>query len=178
MMPTDSSASPSTTGKQFEISRTFDAPRDLVFRAFSEAERLAQWWGPKGFTIEVRKLEFRPGGIFHYRMDAPNPSDMRGRFIYREIVPPERIVWVNSFSDPAGGITRAPFAETFPAEILNVMTLTEQDGKTTLSLRGGPIGATAEEQAFFEGMFDSMRQGFGGTWDQLEAYLAKEQRGA
>ena len=176
-MPTDSSsASPSPSAKQFEISRTFDAPRDLVFRAFAEAERLAQWWGPKGFEIEVKKLEFRPGGIFHYRMVGRDGNDMWGRFIYREIVAPERIVWVNSFSDPEGGLTRAPFAETFPAEILNVMTLTEQDGKTTLSLRGGPIGATAEEQQFFEGMFASMRQGFGGTWDQLEAYLAQVQR--
>ena len=174
-MPTDSNASPSPSAKQFEISRTFDAPRDLVFQAFSEAERLAQWCGPRGFAIEVKKLEFRPGGIFHYRMVASNGHDMWGRFVYRQIVAPERIVWVNSFSDSEGGITPAPFPGNFPAEILNVLTLTEQDGKTTLSLRGGPVNATPEEQQFFEGMFDSMRQGFGGTWDQLEAYLAKEQ---
>jgi uncharacterized protein YndB with AHSA1/START domain len=174
-MMTASSDTAGVQEKDFVITRTFDAPRDLVFQAFAEAERLAQWWGPKGCTIEVSRLEFRPGGIFHYRMGMPDGNEMWGRFIYREIVAPERIVWVNSFSDPQGGVTRAPFLATFPLEILNRMTLEEENGKTTLTLRGGPIDPTDAEREVFEGMFDSMRQGFGGTWDQLAAYLAKEQ---
>src|SRR4051794_25616045 len=157
------------------ITRVFDAPRELVFQAFAEAERLAQWWGPKGFTIHVSRLDFRPGGIFHYRMAAPDGQDMWGRFAYREIVPPERIVWVNSFSDEAGNLTRPPFSDPWPPEILNTVTLVEHDGKTTLTLRGGPINATEAERATFEAGFDSMRQGFGGTWDQLAEYLAREQ---
>jgi len=165
-------------GKELVIIRVFDAPRSLVFQAFAEAERLAQWWGPKGFAIHVSKLEFRPGGVFHYRMAGPNGHDMWGQFHYREIVEPERIVFVNTFSDPDGGLTRAPFGpsfETYPLEVLNTVTLHEQDGKTTLALRAAPIDATAAERATFEGFLNSMRQGYGGTWDQLDAYLAKEQ---
>jgi len=161
--------------REFVITRVFDAPRELVFKAFSEAERLAQWWGPKGCTIRVSKLEFRPGGIFHYSMQFPNGAEWWGRFVYREIVAPERIVWVNSFSDEAGNITRAPFGETVPLEILNTVTLSEQDGTTTLTLRAGPITATEAERETFDSMHDSMRQGYGGTWDQLAEYLAKEQ---
>jgi uncharacterized protein YndB with AHSA1/START domain len=174
-------AAPRSTAEEFVISRVFDAPRALVFRAFAEAERLAQWWGPKGFTIHVSKLEFRPGGVFHYRMAGPNGHDMWGQFHYREIVEPERIVFVNTFSDPDGGLTRAPFGpkfESYPLEVLNTVTLAEQDGKTALTLRAAPINATDAERAMFASMLDSMRQGYGGTWDKLDAFLAREQAAA
>ncbi|MDB5816273.1 MAG: polyketide cyclase [Rhodocyclales bacterium] len=157
----------------FEISRVLDAPRERVWQAFATAEALAQWWGPVGFAIEVKKLEFRAGGIFHYCMKSPT-GDMWGRFIYREVTAPARIVFINSFSDPQGEITRAPFPGLmWPLEVLNTLTLVEEGGKTTLSLRGGPINATVEELAVFRASFDSMRQGFGGTWDQLEVYLSR-----
>jgi uncharacterized protein YndB with AHSA1/START domain len=84
---------------------------------------------------------------------------------------------LSSFSDPSGGVTRAPFAETFPLELLNTLTLTEQGGKTTLVLRGGPINPTEDERKTYTGMFDSMRQGFGGTFEQLADYLAKNKAG-
>lgn len=158
--------------RDFVITRVFDAPRERVWTAWSEAERLAKWWGPKGCTIGVRKLDFRPGGVFHYSMQF-NEGTMWGRFVYREIAAPERLVFVNSFSDENGGITRAPFSPTWPLEVLNIVTFTERDGKTTLTLRGGPIDPTDEERRTYEGFFDSMQQGFGGTFDQLDAYLAK-----
>ena len=164
--------------RDFIISRTFDAPRERVWKAWTSAEALAQWWGPKGAKIRVIKLDFRPGGIFHYAMAFQPGHDMYGRFIYREVAAPERLVFVGSFSDAEGGITRAPFPQLegkWPLEVLNTMTLTEQGGKTTISLRGAPINAAEEERKIFAGMTDSMRQGFGGTFDQLDAYLAKAQ---
>lgn len=164
------------TQTEFVITRVFDAPRELVWKAWSEAESLAQWWGPKGAKIRVVKLDFKPGGMFHYAMQFKPGHDMWGRFIYREIAAPERLVFVNSFSDANGGITRAPHPQLggkWPLEVLNTLTLTEQGGKTTLTLRGGPINATEEERRMFVSMFDSMRQGFGGTFDQLDQYLAK-----
>jgi uncharacterized protein YndB with AHSA1/START domain len=157
------------------ITRVFDAPRELVFKAWSEAGRLAQWWGPKGCNIEVISLEFRPGGVFHYCMSMPDGGEMWGKFIYHEIVEPETIVFVSSFSDREGKITRAPFSPSWPLEVLNNLTLNEKDGKTTLTLSGGPINATQEETKTFASFVGSMQQGFGGTFDQLAEYLAKMQ---
>lgn len=173
----DASASDAgVSSPEFTITRTINAPRARVWKAVSEKDELAQWWGPKGSTLRVIQLDFRPGGIFHYAMQFQPGHDMFGRFIYREIVAPEKIVFVSSFSDEQGGITRAPFpqiGETWPLEVLNTWTLTETGGKTTLHLSGGPLNANEAEHKTFVGMFDSMRQGFGGTFDQLDAYLAK-----
>jgi uncharacterized protein YndB with AHSA1/START domain len=167
------------TAKEFVISRLLDAPRDLVWTAWTQGERLAQWWGPKGCKIRVIKLEVRPGGVFHYAMVFPKPqthlngaSEMWGRFTYREITAPERIAFVNSFSDATGHIIRAPFIETFPLEVLNTATFVERGGKTEMTLRAQPINSTAKENETFAGMHDSMRQGYGGTFDQLAVYLA------
>jgi len=162
--------------EEFTISRVFDAPRMRVWKAWTDAEALAQWWGPKGATIRVIKFDLRLGGIFHYAMAYRPGHEMYGRFIFREIAAPGRLVFVNSFSDPVGGVTRAPFpqlGDRWPLEVLNNMTLTEKDGRTTLTLRGGPINASDEERKTFAAMFDSMRQGFGGTFDQLADYLTK-----
>lgn len=162
-----------TVTKEFTISRTFDAPRALVWKSWSDPSSFGQWWGPKGCKLDVVKFEFRPGGLFHYGMKMPDGNIWWGRFVYRDIVKPERIVFVNSFSDASGGITRAPFSASWPLEILNNLTFTENGGKTTLDLRGGPINPTDEERSAFENMFASMTQGFGGTFDQLDAFLAK-----
>ncbi len=170
-MPETNKIAPSQE-QDFYISRTFDAPRSLVWKAWTEAERLAQWWGPKGCKLTVERLDFRPGGIFLYAMDMQPGQTWWGRFAYREIEAPERLVFTTAFSDANGGVTRAPFSEDWPLEVLNVMTLTERDGKTALTLHGGPINATEAEQKMFEGMHASMQQGFTGTFDQLEAYLA------
>jgi uncharacterized protein YndB with AHSA1/START domain len=161
--------------EELVITRVFNAPRDKVWHAWSDAASLAKWWGPKGSTLRVIKLDFNPGGIFHYAMEFQPGHPMYGRFIYREIAAPERLVFVSSFSDEMGGITRAPFPQirdTWPLEILNTVTLTESEGGTTLTLRGGPIDPTEAEAKTYAGMFESMRQGFGGTFDQLDAYLS------
>jgi uncharacterized protein YndB with AHSA1/START domain len=163
----------SMKGKVFEVSRAFDAPRELVWKAYSEAARLKEWWGPKGFGMQVAKLDFRPGGIFHYRMTAPDGKEMWGKFMYREIVKPELMTYVVSFSDAQGGTTRHSMSATWPLEVMNVTTFTEKDGKTTVASRGWPINETAEERATYEGAFAGMEMGFKGTLDQLEAYLAK-----
>jgi uncharacterized protein YndB with AHSA1/START domain len=159
------------SGKELVIIRVFNAPRDVVFKMWTEARHLEKWWGPKGVDIIVKKFDFQPEGIFLYCM-AGEGFEMWGRFEYLEIVEPEKIVFINSFSDKDGNIARAPFSATWPLEVKNTLTLTEDEGKTTLTLRGGPHNATEEEHRFFEGMFDSMNQGFAGTFEQLDEYLA------
>jgi uncharacterized protein YndB with AHSA1/START domain len=161
------------TSRAFVISRVFDAPRDLVWKAYSELEGLKQWWGPKGFIWVTGTLDFRPGGMFHYGLRSPNGQEMWGRFVYREIVKPERVVSVTSFSDEKGGVTRHFLSPDWPAEMLNTATFTEQGGKTTLTIHSVAINATAHERKIFEDGFKSMEGGFTGTFDQLAAYLAK-----
>ena len=163
------------TTQDFVCFRTFNAPRNLVWKAWTSAEALGQWWGPKGATVRVINFDLRPGGMFHYAFAFQPGHEMYGRFVYREIVAPERLVFVNSFSDPDGGITRAPFPQLkdkWPLEVLNVMRLTELAGETTLTLRASPLNASEDEYAMFAGNIDSMRQGYGGTFDKLAEYLA------
>ncbi len=159
-------------GNEFEFTRVFEAPRKLVFKVWSEAKHLSQWWGPKGSEIEVKTLEFRPGGIFHYGMSFGG-GKMWGKFVYREIIEPEKIVFASSFADEEGNSIRTSFISPWPLEILNTVTFTENAGKTTVTITGAPINATEEELDKYGEMHESMQQGFGGTFDQLAEYLQK-----
>jgi uncharacterized protein YndB with AHSA1/START domain len=155
----------------FTVTRLFDAPQRMVFEAFSKAEHLAHWWGPKGMKIKIKQLDFRQGGHFHYQMVGENNYTMWGRFTYLDILPIGKIVFVNSFSDEDGNLTRPPFPDPWPKEIYHVITLTEINNKTKLTLLSYPIHASAEEQQTFIHGFDSMQEGYGGTFDQLRDYL-------
>lgn len=157
--------------KELVIVREFNAPRELVFKAWTEAEHLAKWWGPKGMDLLVNKVDLQPGGIFHYRMTAPDGTSMWGRFIYKEIVSPEKLVFVSSFSDERGNIAPTSMLPVFPAEILNVVTFEERKGKTVLTLKGHPINASKEEMDVYYSMFENMNAGFAGTLDKLDTYL-------
>lgn len=163
----------SATAPEFTFTRIFDAPRDRVWKALTDIDHLKHWWGPTGFTWLGGTLDLKPGGLFHYGMRSPNGQDMWGKFVFREVVAPERLVFVNSFSDAQGGTTRHPMAPNWPAEVLNAWTLSEKEGRTTLHLRGTPINASEEERKIFTGGFESMRGGFGATLDQLAAYLPR-----
>ena len=160
------------TGQEFVISRVFAAPRETVWKAWTERERLVEWFGPKGFKITTANLDLRPGGIFHYCMRSPDGHEMWGKFVYREIVAPERIVLVNSFSDVVGGLARHPMSPTWPLEMLSTTTFSEQAGKTTMTLKWAPLNATEEERKTFEAAHKGMEQGWTGTLDQLSEYLA------
>lgn len=160
--------------KLFVISKTFDAPRDRVWKAWTRRDQLMQWFGPKGFTMPAAKLEFRPGGSFHYCLETPEGQEMWGKFVYREIVAQQRIVLVSSFSDEEGGITRHPFSATWPLETLSSTTFDEDaDGKTKLTIEWTPLNPTAAERRTFDSAHDGMEQGWNGTFSQLAEHLAK-----
>ena len=158
---------------EFIISRVYDAPRERVWQAWTEQERLKHWWGPKGFAIHTCKVDLRPGGVFLYGMRAPDGTDVWGRFVYREIVKPERLVFIVSFSDPQGGVTRHPWNADWPLETLSTVLFAEKAGKTTVTVHWRPHNASDSERNTFADGRDSMRQGWTGTLDQLVAYLAK-----
>ena len=158
---------------EFVLSRVFDAPHALLWQCFTEPERMKQWWGPKGFKVLHSKMDLRVGGTYHYGMQAPDGKGMWGKFTFREIVPQEKLVQITSFSDEKGGITRHPLAPTWPLQMLSTFAFEDApSGKTKFTVRWSPYEATAEEQATFDAGHASMTQGWGGTMDQLAAYLA------
>ena len=156
----------------FVTARTFAAPRELVFDMWTQREHLIHWFTPRGLTMFACENDLRPGGIMHYGMRAEDGSEVWGRWTYREIVRPERLVFIVSFSDPQKGLTKHPMSPDWPAEMLSVITFMEHEGKTTVTVEWTPWNATdTERTTFIEGR-DSMKEGWGGTLDQLEEYLA------
>ena len=159
--------------QSFVISWMFDAPRERVWKAWTERKRLMQWFGPKGFTMPAAKMDFRPGGMFHYCLCAPDGTEMWGKFAYCEIAEPERIVLVNSFSDEDGGLTRHPMSPTWPLEMLSKTTFVDAGNKTKLTIELAPLNPTDEERKTFEAAHEGMKHGWSGTFEQLANYLAK-----
>lgn len=159
--------------KDFVISRVFDAPRDLVWKCFTDPHHMNQWWGPKGAAIGKSKMDFRVGGTYHYAMERDDGTVMWGRMVFRKISPQDRLEFINSFSDEAGGLSRHPMAPTWPIEMLSVFTFEElPGGKTRFTVNWSPFNPTEEERKTFDQGHDSMTMGWSGTLDKLEAHLA------
>ena len=158
--------------KPFVIERAFDAPREAVWQAWTQADRLREWWGPKGFTVSYCKVKLRQGGGMHYCLKAPNGTDMWGKFVYQEIVKPEKLVFISSFSDEKQGITRHPMSPEWPREMLTTVTFEEHEGRTTVTIAWSPHAATEDERRTFDESRASMQQGWTGTLDQLTDHLA------
>ena len=165
-----------TSNREFVVTRVLYAPRELMFKVWTQPEHLKQWFSPKGFSVLAANMDFRLGGTYHYGMRMPNGQEMWGKWTFREIVPPERIIFIDSFSDAHGGLTRHPMNPNWPREMLSTITFTEQLGRTTVTIRWAPHNATAVERKTFDEGRDSMKQGWGGTMEQLTAYLAKLQK--
>jgi uncharacterized protein YndB with AHSA1/START domain len=163
-----------TKSPDFVISRVFDAPRDLVWKCFTDPARMMEWWGPKGVAVVKSEMDLRVGGTYLYGMKTVDGTVMWGRQVYREITPPSKLVFINSFSDEKGGLSRHPMAPTWPLEMYSVFTFEEQPGgKTKFTVTWRPHNATAEEQATFDAGHNSMQGGWTGTLEKLEAYLPK-----
>lgn len=160
-----------TPTRPFVISRTFDAPRNVLWRTFTDAAEMQRWWGPKGVEIVHSKMDFRPGGTYHYGMKTPDGKIMWGRMLYRTIEPQQKIHFVNLFSDENGGVTRHPLAPSWPLQLLSTFEFAERNGKTTLTVTWTPLNPTPEEQAAFDAGHASMQGGWTGTLDRLQQYL-------
>jgi uncharacterized protein YndB with AHSA1/START domain len=105
--------------------REFDAPRELVFAAWTDPKHLAQWWGPNGFTTTTSRFEFRPGGVWRFVMHGPDGRDYENRIVFDEIVPPERIVYRH---DGGEDVEPVRFSQTVIFEDLG--------GRTRMTWRG------------------------------------------
>lgn len=137
------------------MTRIFDAPRELVFEAFTKNEHLARWQrAPKGFTTTVEKSDIRVGGEFRICMHAPDGIDHWLQGVYREIVYPERLAFTHAWLD----------AEKHPQkETLVVITFADREGKTELTLRQTGLPSAASR--------DGHEAGWASTFDRLHDYL-------
>jgi uncharacterized protein YndB with AHSA1/START domain len=155
-------------GQEVIVERLFEAPRGLVFRAFTEAEHLKQWWGPRGWELAVCNIDFRPGGVWHYCMKCmdQNQGDFYGyeswgKALYHEIVDGEKIVYTDYFSDAEGNTP-----DNMPASEIT-LTFIEQEGKTKVVSRAVYPSADAVKTVIDMGM----QQGLTETWDRLAEYV-------
>ncbi len=162
---TDRTDSPAASSRRaLEIERVFDAPRELVWKAWTDAEMAKRWWGPKGFTSPAAEIDFRVGGKYLLAMQSPdfnNGDPIWSTGVYREIVPNERIVCTDCFADGNGNVVPAThygMSEDFPMETLITVELEEIDGKTKLTLRheGMPAEMAEGAEAGWNESFDKL----------------------
>ena len=161
-----------TAAQELRITRIFDSSREKLFKAWTAPELLKEWWGPKDFRWVSCRMELHPGGLFHYCMRSPDGIDMWGRFLYLEIRPPERLIFINSFSDEEGYPVKHPLMPDWPLEILHTITFAAHADTAVLQLHAIPHSATVLECINFMEGRESIRQGFASTWNQLENYLS------
>jgi len=146
-------------GHELVLTRIFDAPRELVFKAWTDPKIVAQWWGPHRFTNPVCELDARPGGAIRIHMRGPDGTVYPMTGNYQEIVEPERIVFTSAALDAAGN----PMFE-----MLTTVTFAEEGGKTKQILRTRVIKSTAEAPRYLAGM----EAGWTQSLERLTAYLA------
>lgn len=160
---------------EFVITRTFKASRERMWEAWTDPAQLAAWNGPKGSSGTTLSADVRTGGLLHWRMESAEGMTMWGRAVYREVTRPERLVYVQSFSDESGGIARAPFFDgRWPLEMLTTVVFEEDGDGTRVTLTWSPIDPADDERANFISNIPSMHGGWGGSFDRLDAFLAGE----
>lgn len=156
----------------FKMEREFDAPRRRVFAAFASCDAISKWWGPAGWTVPVCDMEFRPGGVWLYAMRAPagvvgpkgeDPWDAWGKATYRDIVVPERIVWLDEFAEPGGTVAADMPKMTAQLEFIDL-------GGDRTKLVDTTIYSSIKDLETTLGM--GMAEGAAESFDKLERYLA------
>jgi uncharacterized protein YndB with AHSA1/START domain len=163
----------SRTTPVFTIQRRFAAPIERVFDAWADPAQMMAWSGPTGSQVTVLSGQIAQGATMHARQDTADGGVMHTVCRYHEIARPHRLVYDQSFADEAGNIVKAPFFDHWPHVMRTEVEFAEDDGGTRLTLRWTPIDATAEEEAQFAGIMESMTGGWSGSFDKLDEFLAK-----
>ena len=155
-MATTNGAAEEFERRTLVIERIFDAPRDLVFKCWTEPQHLARWLGPKGFTSTILAYDLRPGGSYRFHMHAAHGVDHWQQGIFREIVPPKRLVRTYCWADADGNPTQA--------ETVLTLTFDDLDGKTKLTLQQAVFDSVAAR--------DMHETGWDSSLERLTEYLA------
>lgn len=144
--------------REIVVTRVFDAPRALVFRAWTEPEHVARWWGPDGFTATVREMDVRPGGVWRFVLHGPDGMDYPNRIVYDEVAPPERLVYTHGVDEPDA-----------PGRFHVTVTFAEQGAQTRVTMRMRFASAAERERAVRE---RRAVEGANQTLARLAEYLA------
>lgn len=155
--------------REVVVARAFDAPRALVWRAWTEPERLARWFAPGTVSAAPVTVDLRPGGRFHFRHPLPDGREIWAMGLYHEVAEPERLVYTTTFADAAGNpVPPATYgmSDGHPAESLVTVTFAESAGRTTVTVRHALPAVFAEREGIREG------------WTEMLARLDGEMRGA
>ena len=162
-------ATATATGDELVIERVFDAPRELVWQAWTDPEHFMQWWGPDDFTTPHCTIDLRVGGTLHFCMSSQQYGDFWAGGIFYEVDPPSRLVYGDYFADEHGNRVSPShynMSPDFPEETLTTLTLEELDGgRTKMTLRQALPSRVAEQAGALEGWSQS--------FDKLAAYLAQ-----
>lgn len=151
-----------TGDRELVLTRTFNAPRALVFEAYSSCEHLSHWWGPRAWPMVECSMDFRVGGVWHYCLRGPNEGDAAwGRAVFDEIVEPERIRYTDAFADADGNVD-----ERLPQTNTRV-EFGDADGKTRLTLRTTYASPADLQQVLDMGMVAGITE----TLDRLDEHL-------
>lgn len=154
-MAAEINAATESADRELLITRIFDAPRHLVFKAWTEPEHMMRWWGPNGFTLPVCEMDVRPGGALRFCMRSPEGRDYWVQGVYREIIEPERIVFtVMAEEDGKPG-----------PETVATVTFADHEGKTRLTVHQTFESVTTQTRG--------ARQGWTESLDRLAEYLAR-----
>ncbi|MBD2165242.1 SRPBCC domain-containing protein [Calothrix membranacea FACHB-236] len=152
--------------REIIITRIFNAPRELVFQAWTDPKHIVQWWGPKGFTTRVTELDLRPGGQSRYVMVGPDGTEYPVKGVFFEIVPPERIVSSDEFDEGFEQLINGDL----PQGIVMTVMFEDLEGKTKLTLQ--IRHATESDRRKHEEM--GVVAGWNSTFDCLDEFLAKQ----
>lgn len=153
-MVADGSTTDGKVAQEIVITRVFDAPCELVFKAWTDPERLMRWFAPKGCEMPFCRIDLRIGGVFHYCMRMSEGRDIWGIGIFREIVEPERIVYTDAFADADGNQvppTHYGLSASHPAQTTVTVTFAEHGGKTRLTLQHSIPDSTEEREGTKQG---------------------------
>ena len=153
--------------REIATTRIFDAPRDLVWKVWTEQDHLAQWWGPNGFTITTYSMEVKPGGVWRFVMHGPDGRDYQNKITYLEVVKPERLVYKH------GGTGDREDREVEPVNFQVSVIFEEQDGKTRIDTR--MVFPSADARDYVIKTYGAM-EGMNQTLGRLEEHLAKIRR--
>ncbi len=161
---TDTAATHPSDEPTITMTRVFDAPRELVFTAWTEPEHLAQWWGPHGFTNPVCEVDLRPGGAWRIDMQGPDGTVYPNKGIYQEVDPPARLVFSDIVDDDAGA-----WGDTPPPSSVTTVTFDDRDGKTTVTMVTRLDSVAARDAMVEMGSEAGMTESF----ERLDALLAR-----